>query len=188
MGQDTKHTKCRLINDNTVLEITTKLKDPVNMIFVDLYKNSENYTSNDASKHSFAFIVNDMLGIAKYTKTEIKYYLNCINFGLDKFSDMYIVTCELGPNVNESAIVYNSNMLYCFRLKLMDNICVPCTDAKNFALLETLMFRELMFREAVSLGRIEDAVKFYGKILSMQGHTTTNTGCGGNCGSCSCNR
>jgi hypothetical protein len=164
-----KKVTCRLRDDNTVLEIVVDISNPINQIYIDTYRFKDNYRSNIDSDHEFSFMTHDMLGNIEYTNTQIKYFIMASWLNVDKFSEMYIVTSIFGPNVNETQIVYNEQQLYCFRLKLMDNLCIPCSDKKHIDLLQVLMMRELMFREAVSLSRIDDAIRFYGKILTMKG-------------------
>lgn len=180
-----KKMTCRLRDDNTVLEITVKKSNPINQIFIDTYENKNSYKSNNSADHEFSFIIPNELVQTEITNTGyIKYYIPAASLELHKYCEMYIVTAVFGPNVNESQIVYNTQQLYCFRLNLINNLCIPCYDKKNLDSLQVLMFREIMFKEAVGLSRIDDAINFYGKILNIRGIVSNNQHARSACTSC----
>jgi hypothetical protein len=82
-------------------------------------------------------------------------------------------------------ILFDEPMLYCMRYKLMEQLCIPCEDVKQYRSLELFMFRELMFRDAVALGKVNDMVKWFNELTRIVGLNTVTscTTCTGN--SCS---
>jgi hypothetical protein len=160
-------TTCRLKNDNAAIEVRTPIDKPINVIMIDTFNNAANYKSNINHNHNYAVLTENILGLVTYTPTEIIYEIPAANLGMRRFTEFYIVTSELGPNVLESNVVQSDEFLYAIRFKLMVEIPVPCQDKSAYKRLCELSFRERMYRDAVRLGKVDDAIFFWGKILQM---------------------
>jgi len=95
---------------------------------------------------------------------------------LDTKYGVYIVSMYFDANETTHQIIFNDNQIYCFRRQLMDKVCIPCEDKKMFKKLELFMFFEIMFKDSVRANRIDEAMKYYKKMLQVVGLKSTVAG------------
>jgi len=133
-----------------------------------------------------------------------EYVIPLDDFCIKSPHGIYIVTAVMDVAKNEATqmVILNDNQLYCYRRQLMEQTCIPCSDKRNFKRLETMMYYEIMLKDSIRLGRVDDAMKYYGRILRIIGQTgcseCTISKCGvlssgtsampNSCGCSSCNK
>jgi hypothetical protein len=165
----------QLTNLNQFLSITTPKSSPIKAVIVDTWDNRKNIYSSNLIDHSVYIpmeVIESRIIDNEYSMT---YNIPAYAAGLTKWVGLYFIVVEFEDKwendfcADNQAIVFDSSLFYCFRSTLIDSACEACTDLKNYEKLELLMFRETMFKDAVSLGRTDDAIYYFEQILQLMG-------------------
>jgi hypothetical protein len=165
----------QLTNINQFLSITTPKSSPIKAIVLDTWGNRANFKSSNMLDHQVYIpmeVAESRIIDNEYSMT---YNIPAYAAGLTKFTGVYFVVVIFEDEsendfcADNQSIVYDNSLFYCFRSSLIGSVCEACTDLKNFEKLELLMFRELMFKDAVSLGRTDDAIYYFEQILQLMG-------------------
>lgn len=143
-----------LISENSVHEIA--------FIYMDTYDNRDNYMSTEDGKHSFKFPYSTLSPVV--TGMYTTYTINASMLNLDRIVGLYILTIVYDDDTIEQKIVYDTNELYCIRMKYMEKVCNTCTDIANNRMLINLMFNEMLLRNSIALNLIDDSLKYYTDI------------------------
>jgi hypothetical protein len=176
---DVKYT---LLDNNSILQITTKLDDLIIKFYIDTYCNRCNLLDEDAKNHDWVLTSNDVELYTKVIDGHYVYTIPAALLGLSRFDGLYVVSCAFTDAYLYTNIVYDMDNLYCYRYELMKNVCVPCDDIHKYSKLIEFMFAEMMFRNTVNLARYDDALGYYGTLLSIVGRCN----CCSNCCDCDC--
>ena len=154
----------KIINNKTKIEFTIdNAVHEVGYIYLDTYDNRDNYLSEIESKHSFKFLYDDLNPQVNPSTTI--YEISADMLGSDRITGLYILTLIYDDETFEHTIIYDTNELYCIRVKYIDKACKTCTDIANNKLLINLMFKETLFNNAISLNLIDDALKYFTDIF-----------------------
>lgn len=154
-----------IINNKSDIEflVDIKTKD-VLYVYLDVYENHSNYLSNDDTKHTYKF--NGLDIIVGRDSMVSRYRINKDLLIPDqKILGMYILSVVYDDGSIEHAVAYDLNELYCLRLKYMTNCCDTCQDSASYKKLITLMFKEMLLRNAMGLNMVDESLKLYREIF-----------------------
>lgn len=165
--------KIELTNLEQTISITTSINSPIEAVVMDSWQNRKNTQSSDLCKHQAYIPMDTLEHYHEIGERTITYNIPADRLSLTRFYGVYFIQVLFKDDALNSqcadnqTIIYSEDMMYGFRWHLMNKTCIPCMDLNNYQLLELLMFRELMFRDAVKLGRIDDAIYYFNEIIRV---------------------